>query len=250
MIRLDGLTKRFGSLVAVDALTLDIPAGQLFAFLGPNAAGKTTTIKMMAGLLKPTAGRVRIGTHDVHQSPVEAKRLLAYIPDCPFLYDKLTANEMLMVVGELFGMASPELERQRDHWFEYFDLNDYRHELLENLSHGTRQRVVFATAFVHSPRVIVVDEPMVGLDPRHGRLVKDALRNFAGRGGTVFLSTHVLSVAEELADRIGIINHGRLAACGSLAELRKLGKDEELEKAFLAITEEPASAVAAGKAPI
>ena len=143
------------------------------------------------------------------------------------------------MVGELFGMSRRAAERERDHWFDYLDLDEYRHELTENLSHGTRQRVVFATAFVHLPRILIVDEPMVGLDPKHARLVKDALKNFTRKGGSVFLSTHVLTVAEELADRIGIINHGKLVACGTLGELRKqTGQDGALERAFLSITEE------------
>lgn len=239
MIRIEGLAKRFDSLTAVNDLSLDIADGEFFSFLGPNAAGKTTTIKMLVGLLKPTSGRALIGGYDIQTSPVEAKRGLAYIPDFPFLYDKLTPQEILILVGELFGMTRKEAERERDRWFDYLELNEYRHELAENLSHGTRQRVVFSTAFAHSPKVIVVDEPMVGLDPKHARLVKDALRDFTKKGGTVFLSTHVLNVAEELAHRIGIINHGRLVACGSVADLRKLsGRDGALERAFLAITGE------------
>lgn len=239
MIRIDQLTKRFGALTAVDALSLEVPKGEFFAFLGPNAAGKTTTIKLLVGLLKPTAGRVVIGGHDVQTAPVPAKKLIAYIPDSPYLYDKLSPEEMMLMVGELFGMTPREAEQAREHNLEHFDLNEYRHELIENLSHGTRQRLVFAMAFMHAPQVLIVDEPMVGLDPKHGRLVKDAMKGFTRKGGTVFLSTHILSVAEELADRIGIINHGRLVACGTLADLKKRGgKDAALEQTFLAITEE------------
>jgi ABC-2 type transport system ATP-binding protein len=239
MIETLQLTKKFGALTAVDGLTLRVAAGEFFAFLGPNAAGKTTTIRMLAGLLKPTSGTARIGGHDVQGDPVAAKKLLAYIPDFPFLYDKLTPQETMLLVGELFGMPRGVAERERDRWFEYLDLGPYRHETAENLSHGTRQRLVFAAAFLHFPKVIVVDEPMVGLDPKHARLVKDALEDFARKGGAVFLSTHVLSVAEELADRIGIIHRGRLVACGTLEDLRKQsGKDGALEEAFLGLTGE------------
>lgn len=239
MIRLQNLVKRFGSLTAVNDLSLEIQAGEFFAFLGPNAAGKTTTIKMTVGLLKPTSGSASVGGFDIQKSPVEARKLLAYIPDFPFLYDKLTPQEILLMVGELFGMDRRDAERERDRWFDYLDLDEFRHELTENLSHGTRQRVVFATAFMHSPRTMVVDEPMVGLDPKHARLVKDALKDFTNKGGTVFLSTHTLSVAEELADRIGILSHGKLVACGTVSELRKQsGRDGALERAFLALTGE------------
>jgi len=252
MIRTESLTKRFGSLVAVDQLTLDIRAGEFFAFLGPNAAGKTTTIKMLTGLLKPTTGRALLGSHDIQLSPVEAKKLISYIPDFPFLYDKLSPQEILVMVGRLFGMSKEAAERERDRWFDYLDLNEFRHELTENLSHGTRQRVVFATAFVHSPRILIVDEPMVGLDPRHARLVKDAMKEFTRKGGTAFLSTHVLSVAEELADRAGIISHGKLVACGTIGELKKQsGRDGALEQTFLAITENhhPGTPLSAGRKP-
>ncbi len=239
MIQIEQLTKTFGTLTAVDRLSLEVAAGEFFAFLGPNGAGKTTTIKMLAGLLKPTSGRALLNGYDIQKSPVEAKQHLAYIPDFPFLYDKLSPQEILIMVGELFGMDKRDAERERDRWFEYLHLDEYRHEFVENLSHGTRQRVVFSTAFIHSPKVMIVDEPMVGLDPKHAKLVKDALKEFTEKGGTIFLSTHVLNIAEELADRIGIISHGKLVSCGTLGELRtQTGKDGALEKAFLAITEE------------
>ncbi len=239
MIHLEHLVKRFGSLTAVNDLSLDVHGGEFFAFLGPNAAGKTTTIKMTVGLLKPTSGRATLDGHDIQGSPVEARKLLAYIPDFPFLYDKLSPQEILLMVGELFGMDRRDVERERDRWFDYLDLGEFRHELSENLSHGTRQRVVFATAFMHSPKILVVDEPMVGLDPKHARLVKDALKDFTKKGGTVFLSTHTLSVAEELSDRVGILSHGKLVACGTVSELRtQSGKDGALERTFLVLTGE------------
>ena len=239
MIEMDQLTKHFGNLVAVNHLSLKIAPGEFFTFLGPNAAGKTTTIKMLAGLLKPTFGRALLNGYDIQKSPVEAKKYLAYIPDFPFLYDKLSPQEILMIVGQLFGMSRKDTELERDRWFDYLELNDYRHELTENLSHGTRQRIVFAIAFMHSPKILIVDEPMVGLDPKYARLVKDAMKNFTRKGGTTFLSTHTLSVAEELADRIGIISKGQLVACGTLSEIRKQsGQDGALEHSFLAITGE------------
>jgi ABC-2 type transport system ATP-binding protein len=238
MIQIEQLTKKFGELTAVDRLDLNVKKGEFFAFLGPNAAGKTTTIKMLVGLLKPTSGRALLGGFDIQKDSVQAKKLLAYIPDFPFLYDKLTPQEIIVLVAELFGMDRKNAEKERDHWFDYLDLNEFRHELTENLSHGTRQRVVFAMAFVHSPQIMIVDEPMVGLDPKHARLVKDALREFTKKGGTIFLSTHVLSVAEELADRIGIISRSKLVACGTKEELRKQGGEKgALEDTFLAITE-------------
>jgi len=248
MIQIEQITKKFGTFTAVDRVSLNIAAGEFFAFLGPNGAGKTTTIKMLAGLLKPTSGRAILNGHDIQSSPIEAKKHLAYIPDFPFLYEKLSPQEILVMVGELFGMSKRDAERERDRWFEYLHLSSYRHELIENLSHGTRQRVVFATAFVHSPKTMIVDEPMVGLDPKHSKLVKDALKEFTSKGGTIFLSTHVLHVAEELADRIGIISNGKIVSCGTLDDLKKRsGKDEALEKAFLSVIEEDESTETAVK---
>ncbi len=239
MIEIEQLTKHFGTLTAVNNLSLRIASGEFFTFLGPNAAGKTTTIKMLVGLLKPNSGRSLLGGYDVQTASVEAKKQLAYIPDFPFLYDKLSPQEILVMVGELFGMSRRQAEQERDKWFDCLDLHEYRHELSENLSHGTRQRVVFATAFIHEPKILVVDEPMVGLDPKHARVIKNIMKEFTQKGGTVFLSTHTLSVAEELADRIGIISHGKLVACGTLEEIRKQsGQDGALERAFLTITKE------------
>lgn len=241
-IELDHLSKTFGNLKAVQDLELKIAPGEFFAFLGPNAAGKTTTIKMMVGLLKPTSGRAILGGYDIQQNPVEAKRLISYVPDFPFLYEKLTAMEILDLTAQLYGMPDAEAAKQRDYWIEYLHLGEYRHELIENLSHGTRQRVVFAASFMHNPKIMIVDEPMVGLDPRIARLIKNTFKDFANRGTTIFMSTHVLSIAEEMADRIAIISHGKLLALGSLQELRKKsGEDGALEKSFLTLTREPDS---------
>jgi ABC-2 type transport system ATP-binding protein len=239
MIQTRGLTKLFGSLHAVEQLDLDIAQGEFFAFLGPNAAGKTTTIKMLAGLLRPSAGRAIVAGFDIQTDPQAAKRLISYVPDFPFLYDKLTPAEFLRFVGELYELPRPLLEQRAGLLFEQFNLADYRNELIENLSHGTRQRVAIAAALLHDPRVLIIDEPMVGLDPRHARIVKDEFKARSRAGCTIFLSTHTLSVAEEMADRIGIINHGRLIALGTVDELRAQDAAGEaaLEKIFLSLVD-------------
>ncbi|MBV9462773.1 MAG: ABC transporter ATP-binding protein [Verrucomicrobiae bacterium] len=235
---LENISKTFGTLKAVDHLSLEVPEGQFLAFLGPNGAGKTTTIKMLVGLLKPTSGRALLGGHDMQSSPVAAKKLISYVPDFPFLYDKLTVVETLDLTARIYGLDGAEGVRLRDYWIDYLFLGEYRHELIENLSHGTRQRVVFASAFLHSPKIMIVDEPMVGLDPKIARVIKDTFKDFARKGTTVFMSTHVLSVAEELADRIAIIQHGRMLALGTLQELRtRTGEGGALEKSFLALTD-------------
>jgi ABC-2 type transport system ATP-binding protein len=239
MIQAINLTKNFGTLVAVDHVNLDIREGEFFACLGPNAAGKTTTIKLLTGLMRPTEGRAIIGGFDIQQQPVEAKRLIAFVPDFPFAYEKLDPEEFLMFVGEIYGMPRGLIREKTDELFERFNLQEFRNKLIESLSHGTRQRVVLASALLHDPKVIIIDEPMVGLDPRSARIVKDALKERARNGATVFLSTHQLSVAEELADRIGIINKGRLVALGTLEEIRKRrGMDSSLESIFLELTRE------------
>ena len=236
MIRITGLTKNFGDLRAVDHLELDIPQGEFFAFLGPNAAGKTTTIKMLAGLLKPTGGTVLIGGCDIQREPEKAKAQLAYVPDFPFLYDKLTAGEFMQFVGDIFRLDRKLTAARTEELFATFHLGDYFHELTENLSHGTRQRLVIASALLHEPKILVIDEPMVGLDPRHARIVKEVFKARAQAGMTIFLSTHQLSVAEEIADRIGIINNGRLIALGTVDELRAQSAEKGgLEKVFLAL---------------
>ena len=239
MIHVRALTKDFGSLRAVDQLDLHIAPGEFFAFLGPNAAGKTTTIKMLAGLLKPTAGTVEIGGCDIQREPEKAKAQLAYVPDFPFLYDKLTALEFMRFVGDLYGLDRADITTRTGLLFEKFHLAEYRHELTENLSHGTRQRLVIASALLHEPRVFIIDEPMVGLDPMHARIVKQEFRDRARAGMTLFLSTHQLSVAEEVADRIGIIHHGRLIALGTVAELRQQSHESgALERVFLSLIDQ------------
>ena len=239
MIQTQNLTKEFGFLRAVDTLNLDIAPGEFFAFLGPNAAGKTTTIKMLAGLLKPSAGTARVAGFDIQQNPMAAKRLISYVPDFPFLYDKLTPREFLRFVGELYEMDPAGIVRGTESLFEQFHLTDYHNELIENLSHGTKQRVAISAGLLHDPKVLIIDEPMVGLDPTHARVVKNEFKARSRAGCTIFLSTHTLSVAEEMADRIGIINHGRLIALGTVAELRRqnLTDDGTLEKIFLSLVD-------------
>lgn len=238
MIQTHDLSKSFGRLKAVDSLNLDIPQGEFFAFLGPNAAGKTTTIKMLAGLLRPTRGRCVVGGFDVQEQPEAAKSLLAYVPDFPFLYDKLTAIEFMQFVGDLYEIDYAVSTTRTAELFDRFGLDPYRNELTENLSHGTRQRLVLASALLHEPKVIIIDEPMVGLDPTHARIVKDELKKRSRAGTTIFLSTHTLAVAEEIADRIGIINAGRLIAAGTIEELRQQSQETgPLEDVFLALVE-------------
>ena len=238
MISIRGLSKHFGNLCAVDNLNLEVGQGEFFAFLGPNGAGKTTTIKLLAGLLKPTGGNAHIGGFDIQKDPEKAKAQLAYVPDFPFTYDKLTCVEFMNFVGDIFGLATADIDSRTDALFGKFHLHDYRHELTENLSHGTRQRLVISSALLHEPRVLIIDEPMVGLDPMHARIVKDEFRARASAGMTIFLSTHQLSVAEELADRIGIIHQGRLIALGTVEELRASSTDKgALESVFLSLVD-------------
>jgi ABC-2 type transport system ATP-binding protein len=248
VIQIRALAKTFGNLVAVAGLDLDIPQGEFFAFLGPNGAGKTTTIKMLAGLLRPSGGEAIIGGHDVQKDPEKAKAQLAYVPDFPFTYDKLTSLEFMQFVGDIFGMEQEAIDHRTDELFDRFHLHDYRHELTENLSHGTRQRLVISSALLHDPNVLVIDEPMVGLDPMHARIVKDEFKARSRAGMTIFLSTHQLSVAEELADRIGIIHQGRLIALGTVEQLRGMSVDKgPLESVFLSLVD--AEEQATGRVP-
>lgn len=236
MISIRGLSKHFGNLFAVDNLDLEVGQGEFFAFLGPNGAGKTTTIKMLAGLLKPSTGSALVGGFDIQKEPEKAKSQLAYVPDFPFTYDKLTCIEFMNFVGDIFGIPTADIEARTEVLFDKFHLQDYRHELTENLSHGTRQRLVISSALLHEPRVLIIDEPMVGLDPMHARIVKDEFRARASAGMTIFLSTHQLAIAEELADRIGIIHQGKLIALGTVEELRASSSDKgALESVFLSL---------------
>lgn len=239
MIKTVGLTKTFGTVTAVDNLNLDIPRGEVFVFLGPNAAGKTTTIKLLTGLLKPTSGSVYIGGFDLTRQYLEAKRLISYVPDIPYLYDKLTGRELLKFVADLYEMPKALGKSRAQELLEKFGLIEYKDQLIEDYSHGTKKKLVMCAAFLHQPQVVIIDEPMVGLDPRSRRLVMDMLKESSQDGCTVFLSTHTLSVAEELADLIGIINRGRLVSIGTMEQLRQMSRTTgRLEEAFLQLTEE------------
>jgi ABC-2 type transport system ATP-binding protein len=237
VIELVHLVKKFGDLVAVNDVTLTIPHGEFFAMLGPNAAGKTTTLKILAGLMKPTSGNARVCGFDVQTQPLEARRRVAYVPDFPFLYEKLTAREFFRFIGQLFQMDDARIAANAQELITRFHLGEFANLPLESLSHGTRQRVAIASALLHGPEVFVIDEPMVGLDPQHARIVKDTLKERSRAGMTVLMSTHELSVAEEMADRIGIIHGGKLIAVGTRDELRKQsGASGPLEDVFLALT--------------
>jgi ABC-2 type transport system ATP-binding protein len=237
MIEFIHLVKKFGDLVAVNDVTLTVPRGEFFAMLGPNAAGKTTTLKILAGLMKPTSGCARVCGFDMQLQPLEARRRIAYVPDFPFLYDKLTAWEFFRFTGQLFQMDDARIEANAQELAAHFHLDEFVNHPLEGLSHGTRQRVAIVSALLHDPEVFVIDEPMVGLDPQHARVVKDVLKERSVKGMTVLVSTHQLSVAEEMADRIGIIHNGRLIAVGNRDELRRQsGTAGPLEDIFLALT--------------
>jgi ABC-2 type transport system ATP-binding protein len=238
MIEIQSVSKYFGRKCAVDRLNLTVNAGEVFAFLGPNGAGKTTTIKMIVGLLRPTEGRILVCGRDVTGSDVEAKALLSYVPDQPYLYEKLTGREFLQFIADIYRMPKREGEARIEEAIATYELDEFVDQLTGSYSHGMKQRVVVAGAFLHEPRVAVIDEPMVGLDPRSSRIVKDMLRGKARAGATVFMSTHTLSIAEEIADRIGIIDRGQLVTLGSAEELRAFARvDGRLEDVFLAITE-------------
>ena len=238
MIRLIHLTKQYGKFTAVDGIDLEVLSGELFGFLGPNGAGKTTTFRMIAGILRPTSGTVEIGGIDITQSPLEAKSRLGFIPDRPFVYDKLTGGEFLRFAAALYGQQGPAIERRIDELLELFELTRWKDELTESYSHGMRQKLIISGALVHRPAVIVVDEPMVGLDPKSARLLKDLFRQFVDRGGTVLMSTHTLEVAETMCDRLAIIHGGKIVAHGTMAEVQEQTSSQDLglEDLFLKLT--------------
>ena len=238
MIATKGLTKRYGDLVAVNQLDLQVRPGEIFGFLGPNGAGKTTTIKLLVGMLQPTAGEIRINGIDLLSDPVAAKAIIGYIPDRPYLYDKLTAMEFLHFVGGLYAVPADEIERFGAELLNLFELHDWADQLVENYSHGMKQRLIMCAAFLHRPKMLIVDEPMVGLDPKGARMVKRLFRGYADNGHTVFMSTHTLEVAEEVCDRIAIIHQGRIIAEGTIAELRQMSREQgdRLESIFLELT--------------
>lgn len=239
MIELIHLTKLYRGLRAVDNLNLEVKKGRLFGFLGPNGAGKTTTIKMMAGVLKPTEGQIIINGIDISKEPSEAKRYVGFIPDQPFLYEKLTGLEFLQFVAGLYNLNhSQSLNGHIIELLELFELIHWREELIESFSHGMKQRLVMCAALLHEPEVIVVDEPMVGLDPRAARLVKDIFKDQTRKGRTVFMSTHSLEVAQEVCQEIAIIQAGKIIAMGTAEDLeRQAGVGGSLENVFLKLTE-------------
>lgn len=236
MLTARGLYKDFNGKVAVAGVDLDIHRGEIFGFLGPNGAGKTTTIKMLIGLLRPSAGTALIGGHDIQQEPIAAKGQLGYVPDEPALPDKLTAREFLQFIGGLYRMDSKQVQRRGDELLRLFDLSEHADELVGGFSHGMRQKTALAGALLHDPKVLFLDEPTVGLDPRSARLIKDILRQLAARGTAVLLTTHILEIAERLCDRVAIIMNGRIIATGSLDELRRSSGDQSLEDIFLSLT--------------
>src|SRR3989338_8788709 len=238
MVKLDRLTKDYGSFRAVNGVSLHVPKGTLYGFLGPNGAGKTTALRMIAGILLPTAGRVTIADFDVHTDPIRAKAKLGFIPDRPFVYDKLTGAEFLRFVAGLYGQEGQLVERRIDELLEIFELSTWKNELVESYSHGMRQKLIISSALIHRPELIVVDEPMVGLDPRAARLLKDLFRGFVQRGGTVLMSTHTLEIAEAMCERLAIIQGGKILAAGAMAELREQHAAGEmgLEDLFLRLT--------------
>ncbi|MEX0802510.1 MAG: ABC transporter ATP-binding protein [Candidatus Binatia bacterium] len=238
MIRIVDLRKQYGRLAAVDGLNIEVSEGEIFGFLGPNGAGKTTTIRVMMGILRATSGQVILGGHDVEREPEQAKAIAGFIPDRPFIYEKLSAKEFLMFIGKLRRMDSARLQRRIAELLEHLELLDWQDELVEGFSHGMKQRLVLCAALVHEPRILVVDEPMVGMDPKGARTLKDLFRSLARAGTTIFLSTHSISVAQEVCHRIGIIQKGRLIASGTMADLYRLtrGQDRNLEDVFLELT--------------
>jgi ABC-2 type transport system ATP-binding protein len=236
MIKLINLTKKYGELVAVNGINLEITQGEVFGFLGPNGAGKTTTIKLMVGLLQPTGGSAVIGGFDIQTDPLKAKRITGFIPDRPFLYEKLTAMEFMRFIAYLYEMG--DANKRIDELLDLFGLSDWKDELIENFSHGMKQRLVMASALLHHPKVLIVDEPMVGLDPRGARLVKDIFKDLASKDVTIFMSTHTLDIVEQMCTRVAIINNGDIIAEGSVEDLGRMARMENshLEPIFLRLT--------------
>ncbi len=239
MIDIQNVTKKYGGKTAISNLTLKIPEGEVFAFLGPNGAGKTTTIKMLCGLLFPTEGSISIGGFDVRTNGDQARALISYVPDQPYLYEKLTGREFLQFISDLYGLPKAKSEKKMAEVIELFSLQEFVDDLTERYSHGMRQRTVFAGALIHEPKLLITDEPTVGLDPKSIRELKDLFLKQAKLGTTIFLSTHSLDIAQELANRIGIVEHGKLIGCGTLEQLRgQASLAGSLEEVFLKLTEE------------
>ena len=238
MIAIHDLVKQYGAFTAVDRVNIDVAPGEIHGFLGPNGAGKTTTLRMIAGLLKPTAGRVVVNGHDLAGEPEAAKASFGFIPDRPFIYEKLTAGEFLRFHGGLYGVNGGDVMRRVHEMLDLFELRKWENELVESFSHGMKQRLVMSAAFLHRPRAVAVDEPMVGLDPRGARLIKDVFRRMAANGVALLMSTHTLEVAQEVCHRVSIINKGRIVASGTVDEVRAIagGEDDQLTSVFLKLT--------------
>jgi len=242
MIELKNVTKLYGNKKAVDGLNLSVPAGKLFAFIGPNGAGKTTTVKMMAGLLHPTSGEIFIDGKNISNDSLDLKKIIAYIPDQPFLYEKLSGREFLNFIGQVYQMPKSELNAEIDRYLELFQMKEYINQLIESYSLGMKQKIVITAGILHKPRLIVVDEPLVGLDPSNVKVVKELFRQLARNGVTIFMSTHILSIAQEIADIIGVIYQGKLIAQGTFEELKTQQKNNNgqmnLEDIFLMLCQE------------
>ena len=240
MIVLRNLTKHYGGTKAVNGISLEVSAGEIFGFIGPNGAGKTTTIRMMGGILAPTSGGIEIGGIDMTRDPQSAKKMIGFIPDRPFLYEKLTGMEFMRFSADLYGVGEEAFLERSERILRQFALYEWRDELIEAYSHGMKQRLIISAALLHEPRVLIVDEPMVGLDPAGIKMVKEILRDLARQGTTVFMSTHTLAVAEDLCDRIGVISRGSLIATGTVGELKNIAETREgdLEDVFLRLTRE------------
>ena len=237
MIKFENLTKIYRGLRAVDNINLMVPQGTVFGFIGPNGAGKTTTIKMMVGVLRPTKGTIIINGMDIAKEPTKIKGVIGFIPDRPFLYEKLSGLEFLKFKAGLYGISKNSIDARISNLLTIFDLSDWANELIESYSHGMKQRLIIAAAIMHDPKLIVVDEPMVGLDPKGAKLVKKIFVERAGKGSTVFMSTHTLSLAQEICERIAIVDKGRILACGTYEDLKRQADTEEnLESIFLRLT--------------
>ncbi len=238
MIELKSLTKKYGDYTAVDDLNLSVKKGEIFGFIGPNGAGKTTTIKMIGGILAPSAGTVKITGIDLQQEPEKAKGKIGFIPDRPYLYEKLTGMEFLKFTADLYGVPDDIFSQKAQQNLEMFSLADWSDELIESYSHGMKQRLIMSAALLHDPEVIIVDEPMVGLDPAAILMVKDLFQRLAQKGVTIFMSTHTLAVAEDICERIGVINKGQLIASGTTADLQREANitDADLEQVFINLT--------------
>lgn len=236
MIDITGLTKNYGNFRALNGLDLSIPEGELFCFLGPNGAGKTTTIKILTGLVHATAGKALIKGKDIRDNPVFVKQNIGYIPDTPFLYDRLTTVEFFEFYGQLYDVTQARIISERERLFDLFGLNQHRSTLVGNLSHGLRQRLIYATTFLHNPPIMLIDEPFVGLDPYTIRMIKNMLKEHTRAGGAILLTTHILAIAEDIADRIGIIHQGHLIEQGTLTDIRARYDHASLEDIFINLT--------------